>query len=61
MCGTSGGGRPGLMRHLADVPDGELARVCVRWRLTGPERCGVVQVQHDGVAEQRGARRVKQR
>ena len=37
------------MQHLADVPDGTLARVCVRWRAT--ERCGVVVVRHDGAAE----------
>ncbi|HZN02987.1 MAG TPA: hypothetical protein VFD06_05320 [Candidatus Polarisedimenticolia bacterium] len=59
VCGTTGGGRAGLMQHLADVPDGELARICVRWRLAGPERCGVVLVRHETFTEQRRERRSK--
>ncbi|HET8946616.1 MAG TPA: hypothetical protein VFQ07_06505, partial [Candidatus Polarisedimenticolia bacterium] len=54
VCGTSGGGRPGLVKALADVPDGKLARVCVKWRnvaLVETERCGIVLVKHDASAE----------
>jgi len=50
-CGASGGGRAGLMHHLAAVPDGKLARVCIRWRGAGPERCGIVVVKHEGGTE----------
>jgi len=49
VCGTTGGGRAGLVAALAGVPDGKLARVCVKWRnvaLADTERCGVVLVQH---------------
>jgi hypothetical protein len=56
VCGTSGGGRPGLVEALADVPDGKLARVCVSWRGTdagNTERCGVVLVRHDAGTEPR--------
>jgi len=54
VCGTTGGGRPGLVRALADVPDGKLARVCVKWRQTGigdTQRCGIVLVRHDAATE----------
>jgi hypothetical protein len=51
VCGTTGGGRPGLMTHLVDVPDGKLARVCVRWATSGTEHCGAVLVRHDGAGE----------
>jgi hypothetical protein len=50
VCGTSGGGRAGLVRELGDVPDGKLARVCVKWRhapFNDIERCGTVVVRHD--------------
>ena len=51
VCGTGGMGRAGLMFHLADVPDGKLARVCVRSSRGGPERCGIVLVRHDAATE----------
>lgn len=51
VCGTGGMGRAGLMFHLADVPDGKLARVCVRSSRGGPERCGIVLVRHDTTTE----------
>jgi hypothetical protein len=54
VCGTTGGGRAGLVRELADVPDGKLGRVCVKWRRPGfadTERCGLVLVRHDGATE----------
>ena len=54
VCGTSGGGRAGLIRELADVPDGKLARVCVKWRhptAGDTQRCGYVLVKHDGSPE----------
>ncbi|HEV8200541.1 MAG TPA: hypothetical protein VGS03_11010 [Candidatus Polarisedimenticolia bacterium] len=51
VCGTTGGGRPGLMEHLAIVPDGKLARVCVRWATSGMQRCGAVVVKHDAATE----------
>ena len=56
VCGTSGGGAAGLVRLLADVPDGVLARVCVSWRdpaSDAMERCAVVQVRHDASAQRR--------
>src|SRR5262249_8420944 len=42
VCGTNGGGSAGLVRALADIPDGLLARVCVKWSPAGTvdvERC----------------------
>ena len=51
VCGTTGGGRQGLMEHLAHVPDGKLARVCVRWATSGIQRCGAVVVKHDTATE----------
>jgi hypothetical protein len=54
VCGTTGGGRPGLVKALAGVPDGKLARVCVKWRQPGTgdtERCGIVLVKHDAATE----------
>jgi hypothetical protein len=51
VCGTSGGGRPGLMQHLAGVPDGKLARVCIRGQGAGAEHCSIVLVRHDAATE----------
>jgi hypothetical protein len=51
VCGTGGLGREGLMFYLADVPDGKLARVCVRSSRGGSERCGIVLVRHDTATE----------
>jgi hypothetical protein len=53
VCGTTGGGSAGLVREMADIPDGLLARVCVKWRPAGPadtERCGVISVRHEPAA-----------
>lgn len=51
VCGTTDGGRSALVELLADVPDGKLARVCVRWPRAGAEHCGVVVVRHDAATE----------
>jgi len=51
VCGTSDGGRPGLMQHLAGVPDGKLARVCIRGQGAGAEHCSIVLVRHDTATE----------
>src|SRR6185295_10167758 len=53
VCGTTGGGSAGLVRELADIPDGLLARFCVKWRTASPadtERCGLIMVRHAAAA-----------
>jgi hypothetical protein len=55
VCGTTVGGRPGLVKALAGVPDGKLARVCVKWTqpyIGDKQRCGVVRVQRDAAEPQ---------